>query len=269
VARTRGVEQGRANRAGPADHAGNDCDFSDAFLASQVALRGGTVLHKVHLAPASRYSEDIDLVLVGERPIGHIQKALVRVLQPLLGQPTLSVLDTIQLAVRNVVRPSKVARMLFAYQPTIRPPARMIIKIEVNYSEREPFFEIVDLLFQPPLPDLTAPVALRSYDLDEMLGTKMRALLQRTQGRDLYDLDLALSHRAGSDPQRVVLAFGDYMRREGTRVTRVEFERALDRKVASRAFREDMNTMLPPGATFDAHRAAARIRTMLLSLLPP
>ena len=40
--------------------------FSDRFLAKEVAMRGGTVLHKVHLAPAARYSEDIDLVAVGE-----------------------------------------------------------------------------------------------------------------------------------------------------------------------------------------------------------
>ena len=33
--------------------------FEDRFLSEQVAMRGGTVLHKVHLAPASRYSEDI------------------------------------------------------------------------------------------------------------------------------------------------------------------------------------------------------------------
>lgn len=50
--------------------------FNDKFLASQVAMRGGTVLHKVHLAPASRYSEDIDLVIVGDRPEQHIQMAL-------------------------------------------------------------------------------------------------------------------------------------------------------------------------------------------------
>lgn len=38
-----------------------ECDY-DKFLSKQVAMRGGTVLHKGHLAPASRYSEDIDLV---------------------------------------------------------------------------------------------------------------------------------------------------------------------------------------------------------------
>lgn len=40
-------------------------------------MRGGTVLHKVHLAPAARYSQDIDLVAVGERPEEHIRKALM------------------------------------------------------------------------------------------------------------------------------------------------------------------------------------------------
>jgi hypothetical protein len=44
--------------------------FSDDFLSGQVAMRGGTVLHKIHLAPAARYSEDVDLVLVGDKTCG-------------------------------------------------------------------------------------------------------------------------------------------------------------------------------------------------------
>jgi predicted nucleotidyltransferase component of viral defense system len=36
--------------------------FSDDFLASHLAFRGGTALHKLYLAPQPRYSEDIDLV---------------------------------------------------------------------------------------------------------------------------------------------------------------------------------------------------------------
>jgi len=48
--------------------------FNDDFLSSQIAMRGGTLLHKVHLAPASRYSEDIDLVVVGDRPEDHVRR---------------------------------------------------------------------------------------------------------------------------------------------------------------------------------------------------
>jgi len=48
-------------------------------------MRGGTLLHKVHRAPASRYSEDIDLVLVGDRPEEHTRRAIRRVLADVLG----------------------------------------------------------------------------------------------------------------------------------------------------------------------------------------
>lgn len=54
--------------------------FDDKFLSSQIAMRGGTLLHKVHLVPAARYSEDIDLVVVGTRPADHIRRAIRRVL---------------------------------------------------------------------------------------------------------------------------------------------------------------------------------------------
>jgi predicted nucleotidyltransferase component of viral defense system len=39
------------------------CDvFADGFLREHLAFRGGTALHKLHLPPAARYSEDLDFV---------------------------------------------------------------------------------------------------------------------------------------------------------------------------------------------------------------
>ena len=46
--------------------------FSDAALAHGLALRGGTALHKLVLAPPSRYSEDLDFVQVEAGPIGAV-----------------------------------------------------------------------------------------------------------------------------------------------------------------------------------------------------
>ena len=55
--------------------------YSDEFLASQLAFRGGTALHKLYLSPQPRYSEDIDLVQIhpgpiklgcGEASLGHL-----------------------------------------------------------------------------------------------------------------------------------------------------------------------------------------------------
>ena len=44
----------------------------------------------------------------------------------------------------------------------------------------------------------TSPGAadIETYELDELLGTKLRALSQRKKGRDLFDLVLALEHGA-------------------------------------------------------------------------
>ena len=75
--------------------------FDDDFLSSQIAMRGGTLLHQVLLAPASRYSEDIDLVVVGDRPEDHVRLAIRRVLANVLGTPKSSAWGTLKLAIRN------------------------------------------------------------------------------------------------------------------------------------------------------------------------
>ena len=45
--------------------------FQDDFLASHLAFRGGTALHKLYLS-AARYSEDIDLVQIKAGSFGEI-----------------------------------------------------------------------------------------------------------------------------------------------------------------------------------------------------
>src|ERR1035437_7653831 len=84
--------------------------INDGFIHSQVAMRGGTLLHKVHLAPPSRYSEDIDLVVFGDRPEQHIRRDLRRVLSDVLSAPKTSAWGAITLAIRNSVKPSRVLR---------------------------------------------------------------------------------------------------------------------------------------------------------------
>ena len=62
--------------------------FSDEFLASQLAFRGGTALHKLYLSPQSRYSEDIDLVQITSGPIKPIMYRLSEVLNWLTDRVT-------------------------------------------------------------------------------------------------------------------------------------------------------------------------------------
>ena len=248
--------------------------FSDRFLSEQVAMRGGTVLHKVHLAPAARYSEDIDLVAVGRRPQEHLRKALHRVLAPVLGDPRQSVWDTVKLAVRNAARPSRVLRLSFEFMPVMPPRDPRMLKVEVNVTERRPFYPVLLLPFGPHVGIADAPVGLRSYDLDEMLGTKLRALLQRDQGRDLFDLWWACTARdrdaalPAVDPDRVIAAFRHYMRSERSSVSAEESVRELDRKTEDRGFRSDMAQLLRADMRpYDVDAAARLVKETLLSRL--
>ena len=61
--------------------------FSHPLLARSLAFRGGTVLYKLYLSPAARYSEDIDLVQVQAGPAGAVMDAIQATLNPWLGKP--------------------------------------------------------------------------------------------------------------------------------------------------------------------------------------
>jgi hypothetical protein len=60
--------------------------FEDAFLKEHTAMRDGTALHKIHLAPPARYSEDIDLVPITDLDEKHLAAGLKRALRPVLGE---------------------------------------------------------------------------------------------------------------------------------------------------------------------------------------
>src|SRR6266700_2031484 len=112
--------------------------FDDKFLRGQIAMRGGTLLHKVHLAPPCRYSEDIDLVVFGDTPEDHIRKALRRVLADVLGDPRTSAWEAVRLAIRNAVKPSRVLRMTYAVPSLSEQGSTLKIVIEANATESKP-----------------------------------------------------------------------------------------------------------------------------------
>ncbi len=57
------------------------------LLKEQLAFRGGTALHKLFLKPATRYSEDIDLVQLNAGAIGPVMDGVHEALDAWLGAP--------------------------------------------------------------------------------------------------------------------------------------------------------------------------------------
>ena len=243
--------------------------FDDPFLSSQIAMRGGTLLHKVHLAPAARYSEDIDLVVVGTRPAEHIRRAIRRVLTGVLGAPKTSVWDTLKLAIRNTVKPSRVLRMTYSMRSIMEPARTLDIVIEANVTERKPHLSIVEIPFSFPFREQSIQTRIKGYDIHEMLGTKMRAMFQRKRGRDLFDLYWALTQsRSPVDPSAIIASFEHYLRQEGTKAGRAEFVGILEAHLKDRGFCSDMEPLLRHGIAYDPEAAGNYVQANLLKLLP-
>ncbi len=51
---------------------------------------------------------------------------------------------------------------------------------------------------------------IKTFRLEELLGTKLRALYQRRKGRDLYDLYIALTTISNLDEEQIILCFREY-----------------------------------------------------------
>ena len=250
--------------------------FGDAVLRDCLAMRGGTVLHKAHLAPAARYSEDIDLVLVKALDTGELDRRLRSVLTPILGEPARSLLDDVGDALRNVWLPSTILRTRFQFVP-LGLARKETIKVEVNLNEGSSLFPLVEVEIDSLDEDGERVRATAvSYDINEMLGTKTRALLQREQGRDLFDLVHAWRlSEAGATPFRVdgakaMEALSWYLAKENQRVGKREANARLDQHLRNPGFRRDMDTLLRRElGQFDVDDAAAVVRTAYFAHLEP
>jgi predicted nucleotidyltransferase component of viral defense system len=226
--------------------------FNVPELAGKFALRGGTALNKLFLADPARYSEDIDLVQVAPAPIGPLLDALRGTLDPWLGEPRRSV--------------KQMVNLVYRFESEVPPVRPLRLKVEINTHEH---FSVLGYQRKRMAVDsrwFAAAADVPTYGLDELMGTKLRALYQRRKGRDLFDLWLCLE-RGMVDPAMVVRCFGRYMEAENHPVTRALYEQNLHGKSQDPAFLADISPLLAAGVAYDADLALQRVREAFIELL--
>ena len=228
--------------------------FSHRLLSDTLAFRGGTALYKLHLRPAARYSEDIDLVQIKAEPAGPMMEALREVLDFWLGEPRWKQTE---------------GRVTFVYRfdSEDAPPVTLKLKVEINSREHFAVYGFAQTPFAVSSRWFQGSCEIGTYELDELLGTKLRALYQRKKGRDLFDLAIALE-KLEVDPSRILDAFSAYMDHGGHRVTRAQFEQNMDAKLRDPQFTADIGPLLADGFAWDLEAAAASVSTGLIQLLP-
>jgi predicted nucleotidyltransferase component of viral defense system len=228
--------------------------FADPEVSRLLAFRGGTALYKLHLRPAARYSEDIDLVQVNPGPIGGVIDAIRRALDPWLGPPR---------------RTTKEGRVVLVYRMISeeKPPAPMRLKVEINSREHFSVFGVEEREFAVRSRWFSGTAPVKTYQLDELLGTKLRALYQRRKGRDLFDLFIA-NRRAKVDPARVVECFVRYLGNDGLRISRAQLDLNLHDKFSDATFLSDVEPLIAPDIVWSFAEAAGYVQRDILPLVP-
>jgi predicted nucleotidyltransferase component of viral defense system len=227
--------------------------FNRPLLADNLAFRGGTALFKLHM-PSARYSEDIDLVQIKAGPIGQVIDELRDALDSWLGEPKRSRSD---------------GRVTLIYRFASEDNLPLRLKVEINSREhfsshgfqRHPF--VVHSRW------FSGNAEIPTYCLDELLGTKLRALYQRKKGRDLFDLWYAFNHaNPGPDAKRVIESFLVYMEHGGHRISRALFEQNLLEKKTSPQFASDIEPLLTIDGSWDFDGAFDHVMDSLIGILP-
>lgn len=221
--------------------------FSDEFIRERLAFRGGTALHKLFLAPAARYSEDIDLVQIKAAPFGPIIDR-IREQLAFLGIPRIK---------------QKQHNNTIVYSIQSEDDVPMKLKIEVNTREHFSIYGLQDIPVELNSEWDNGEALVPVYRLDELLATKLRALYQRKKGRDLFDLWYALT-TADVNTEKVIEAFKHYMQEEGNEVTQKEFIDNMEKKIVDEDFSGDMNGLLRTGISYDINEAYELIKKEIL-----
>jgi predicted nucleotidyltransferase component of viral defense system len=228
--------------------------FSETQLRDALAFRGGTALYKLHLVPAARYSEDIDLVQTQPEPAGPMMDALRAVLDSWLGEPR---------------RKQSDGRVTFTYrfQSEGDPPIPLKLKIETNTREHFTVYGLKQMPFRVESRWFEGSCAINTYELEELLGTKLRALYQRKAGRDLFDLWVALT-RGKVDPEKIVIAFLRYMAHGAHPISRALFEKNFAEKMADPDFLADIGPLLSDGYVWEPQAEAPLVLRELIERVP-
>lgn len=179
-----------------------------------------------------RYSEDIDLVRTGNGGIKAIIDGLRNCLDGWLGQP-------------KTERNEMSFKLRYFFNPETFLSAKLRIKIEINVRENFSVFDYFMKDFSVKSPWFTGETQVRTYQFEELIATKLRALYQRKKGRDLFDLWLALKQKKVDVP-KIIQAFQHYMQQENNLITRLLFEKNLEKKLQEHSFLDDIEPLLSP-----------------------
>ncbi len=222
---------------------------NDPLLGDELVFRGGTCLHKLVMPKPFRYSEDLDYVRVSHGPIGPILSALRQVA------------DRVGMEIATDVRSFPKAKLRAPFESG---SGRMRVKVEINTYETSPARLHHRVPYWVDSSWWSGQADVLTFQTDELVATKLRALFQRRKGRDLFDLWLALTVLS-LDPAEVIASFDPY-RPEGYTSDRAVA--GLRDHLADPRFRADLEGLVSDApAGYEIDSAGALVAEQLLAIV--
>lgn len=200
----------------------------DDLLGSELSLRGGTCIHKLHFPRPARYSEDLDYVRRTHSGIKPFLRALT------------GVADRVGLVEAGTEFSGPMVHARFDAEPTAG-AGRIRVKVEINVVETDSLLPRIDRPLEVDNPWWTGSAAVPTFAVEELLGTKLRALYQRSKGRDLFDLWLALTTLDVED-ESTIDCFRHYIGAQ--EFTFPQLAQNLAAKLEDQGFRADLATLV-------------------------
>lgn len=211
-----------------------------SLLGGDLAFRGGTCLHKLHLPTALRYSQDLDYTRMSGGGIKDHLNALREV--------------TSAVGLTEKRTHQKLAMVHFDAEAAATDGGAITIKVEIRIDETTAHLGRQAKPYAVASQWFTGQADVSTFHIDELIATKFRALYQRSKGRDLFDLWHVLTALTVDDKQ-VVELLGKYM---GDSVfTYPQLRQNLRKKLENPEFRADLDALvLRPPTEYDLEAGA-------------
>ena len=223
--------------------------FADPGVAANFAFRGGTALNKIFLPEPARYSEDIDLALITDLSSQEVIDCIIGSLKPLMGKPV------------EYKWRTRDAFFRYSINAEIPPPEKFNVKVDIACYDRPPLGKLQHLPYSVDTRWYSESCDVITYDCDELLGTKLRALFQRKRGRDLFDIWYSLMNLS-CHPEQIVRSFFYYTWEDP--VTQAGFQSNVEQKLADPLFRNDTQDLLRSDIEYDIDKAYDILNKKLL-----
>lgn len=226
--------------------------YNEPYIKDALVFRGGTALNKLFLRPPARYSEDIDFVQKRPEPIGKTIDSIRILLKPWLGDPKWKITE-------------RSAKLIYKYESINKVPTKL--KIEINTTEH---FQVLPLRVEKldvQSEWFNGSADIITYEIDELMATKLRALYQRRKGRDLFDVWYVTKQKL-IDLDRVFEIYSKYCANDNAHIRGEDFLKNLALKKNHPDFQSDMSSLLPIELNWSFEESYQFVVDNVISRLP-